>query len=113
MHFAKLTKDDETEYTAEVPRYLAPVAEIAGEPEINNLTTYYDNKAANNYVTEGKTELQITVSNIPAALAAEILGKHYDATTGRVYDEELPILPNVRLDLGTTWARTDSVTTGT
>jgi len=87
VHFAKITKDDVTEYTAEVPRYLAPVAEIAGEPEINNLTTYYDNKAANNYVTEGKTELQITVSNIPAALAAEILGKHYDATTGRVYDE--------------------------
>lgn len=87
VHFAKITKDDETEYTPEVPRYLAPVAEIAGEPEINNTTTYYDNKAANNYVTEGKTELQITVSNIPAALAAEILGKHYDATTGRVYDD--------------------------
>jgi phi13 family phage major tail protein len=87
VHFAKLTKDDETEYTPEAPKYLAPVAEIAGEPEINNKTTYYDNKAANNYVTEGKTPLQLTVSNVPAALAAEILGKHYDAVSGRVYDE--------------------------
>jgi phi13 family phage major tail protein len=86
LYYAKITNDDEIGYTAAAPIYLAPVAEIAGEPEINNKTTYYDNKAANNYVTEGKTELTITVSNVPAKEIATLLGKKYDAASGRVYD---------------------------
>lgn len=86
LYYAKITKDDDAGYITEAPIYLAPVAEIAGEPEINNKTTYYDNKAANNYVTEGKTELKITVSNVPAQKIATLLGKKYDAVSGRVYD---------------------------
>lgn len=76
------------------PEYFAPVAEIGGEPEINNKTTYYDNKAANNYVTEGKTELKIIVSNVPAEKMANHLGKAYDAATGRVYDAGKANPPN-------------------
>ena len=86
LYYALITTDTSSEYIAGTPVYLAPVAEIAGSPEIDNTTTYYDNKAANNFVTEGKTELTITVANIPANVMATLLGKSYDEATGRVYD---------------------------
>jgi phi13 family phage major tail protein len=86
VYTADVTVDDIGNYTVTKPEYFAPVAEIAGEPEVNTVTTYYDNKAANTYVTEGMTELQLTVSNVPASKLADVLGKHYDDTTGRVYD---------------------------
>jgi len=105
LYYALITADSETEYTAQTPVYLAPAAEIAGEPEINNLTTYYDNKAANNYVTEGKTELKVTISNVPAELMATLLGKDYDSDTGKVYDSGEADPPDVavgfRYNMGT------------
>lgn len=97
LYYALISADTAAAYTAGTPAYLAPVAEISGEPEIANKTTYYDNKAANNYVTEGKTELGITVSNIPAQLAAILLGKYYDAASGRVYDSGQANPPDVAL----------------
>lgn len=86
VYTADVLVDTEGSISFGTPEYLAPVAEVAGSPEIANKTTYYDNKAANNYVTEGKTELGITVSNVPAEKLAELLGKAYDAASGRVYD---------------------------
>lgn len=105
LHYAPITADTASVYTPGSPIYLAPAAEIAGEPEIANKTTYYDNKAANNYVTEGKTALKVIVPNIPAILAAYLLGKNYDAATGRVYDAGKANPPNLamgfRYDMGT------------
>lgn len=95
LHYAKITADSDSAYTTEVPSYLAPAAEIAGSPKIANKTTYYDNKPANNYTTEGETELKMTVSNVPAKLAATLLGKYYDAATGRVLDTGDPNPPDV------------------
>lgn len=86
LTLAEITADNESTYATKTPEYLAPTAEIAGAPEIANKTTYYDNVAANNYVTEGKTELKLVVSNIPARKAAWMLGKNYDEVSGRVYD---------------------------
>ena len=97
LYYAILTTDSDAAYTPGGPEYLAPVAEIGGAPEINNATTYYDNKAANNFVTEGKTELKIVVSNVPAALMATLLGKHYDESSGRVYDSGEPNPPDIAL----------------
>lgn len=105
VHYALIGADTDAAFTVGTPTYLAPVAEIAGEPEVNNITTYYDGKAANNYVTEGKTELKLTVSNVPAQLMATLLGKTYDAASGRVYDTGAPNPPSValgfRFDMGT------------
>jgi phi13 family phage major tail protein len=97
LHYAPITADTAAAYTNSAPVYLAPAAEVAGEPEVANKTTYYDNKAANNYVTEGKTELKIVVANVPAQKAAYLLGKHYDAVSGRVYDEGKPNPPELAL----------------
>ena len=97
LHYALITVDTDAAYTTSTPEYLAPVAEISGEPKISNKTTYYDNKAANSYVTEGETELKITISNVPAQKAATLLGKYFDTTTGRVYDSGDPNPPDVAL----------------
>lgn len=90
-------KDDEENYIAGTPEYLAPAAEISSEAKTDNNTTYYDNKAGNNYVSEAATEIKITLSNTPAKRMAEILGKYYDASTGRVYDDGEPNPPDTGL----------------
>lgn len=97
VHFALITKDDETDYTAETPAYLAPTAEITGEPQIENTPTYYDGVPGFNYVSEGATELTITFSGVPAKLMAKLLGKDYDEDTGRVLDSGVPNPPDVAL----------------
>lgn len=95
LYYALVTQDDISGYTAGTPVYLAPAAEISGEPETNNTPTYYDNKPGNNYVSEGVTTLTVTVANVPAQLMATLLGKAYDAASGRVYDSGEPNPPDV------------------
>lgn len=94
-YYALVTQDAAGGYAAGAVKYLAPVAEIAGTPTINNITSYYDNSAAINYTVEGKTELKVTVSNVDAETMAEILGKIFDAASGRFYDDGEPNPPNV------------------
>lgn len=95
LHFAIITQDDELGYVTTTPEFLAPTAEISGEPELNNTPTYYDNKPGNNYVTEGVTTLNITVSNVDAQKMALLLGKRYDPVSGRVLDSGQPSPPSI------------------
>lgn len=97
LYAAIIIEDSEANYITETPEYLAPAAEITGEAETENTPTYYDNAAANNYVTEGATTLTITISGLPAEMAAKYLGKYYDPATGRVYDSGEPNPPDVAL----------------
>ncbi|MDE4542260.1 major tail protein [Thermoanaerobacterium sp. R66] len=97
IYFALVTQDDENGYVAGAPQYLAPVAEISGEAKTDSVTTYYDNKAANNYISEAATELKITVQNVSAQKMAILLGKKYDATSGRVYDSGEANPPDIAL----------------
>ena len=86
LYFARVTQDDSGGYVAGTPRILAPAAEVAAAVGINKITTYYDNQAANNYVTEAATEIKMVVANIDAETMAEVLGKTFDAASGRVFD---------------------------
>jgi phi13 family phage major tail protein len=109
LHYAIVTADTAAAYTAGTPVYLAPAAEIAGSPKVSRKTTYYDNKPANTYTTESETEIKVKVSNVPAQLAATLLGKVYDATSGRVFDTGKANPPNLalgfRYDMGADGAR--------
>lgn len=87
LHAAIVTEDSESNYQAEVPEYFAPSAEISAEVSTNSKTTYYDNIPGFNYNTEGVTTITLTLSGVPAKLAAKYLGKHYDEATGRVIDD--------------------------
>ncbi|NDL68847.1 major tail protein [Anaerotalea alkaliphila] len=95
VHAAVILEDSEASYLADTPEYFAPVAEIVGDTETESKTTYYDNIPANNYVSEGVTTLNMTVSGVPAQVAAKYLGKYYDSATGRVYDVGEPNPPDV------------------
>ncbi len=97
LYYALVTADTSATYTAGTPAILAPVAEIAGSPTINRKVTYYNNKPRDTYNTEGETEVTVTVSNVPAQLAATLMGKYYDATTGRVLDTGEVNPPNTAL----------------
>lgn len=93
LYVADITADDTAAYTAGTPEYLAPSAEISIQANINNAPQYYDNVAGFNYVTEGVSTITLTVSGVPAAKLAELLGKYYDAATGRVLDDGQPNPP--------------------
>lgn len=93
LHVAKITADSATAYTAGTPEYLAPTAEISIQSNINNAPQFYDNVAGFNYVTEGVSTLALTISGIPAAKLAELLGKYYNAATGEVIDDGQPEPP--------------------
>lgn len=109
LYFAVLSADSEAAYTPGTPAILAPVAEIAASAAINKLTTYFDNKAANTFVTEGPTELKIVVPNIDAETLATILGKDYVTADGVVYDDGAANPPDVaigfRYNMGTSGYR--------
>ena len=86
LFYAKILADTLAAYTAGTPTFLAPAAEVAGSPKVAVKTTYYDNKPGNVYTTEGETEVKVVISNVPAPIAADLLGKYYDVASGRVYD---------------------------
>ena len=86
LYKAPISQDDAAGYVVGAPEYLAPAAEVAGTPVTNRTTTYYDNKVGANYDSEGPTDLVLTVSGISAEKLAEILGKYFDAVSGRVID---------------------------
>lgn len=88
-----VTQDNDIAYIADTPVYLAPIAEISGEAKTDTKTTYYDNKPGSTYVSEAATELKMTFSGVPANILAELQGKAYDNTTGRVYDNGEPNPP--------------------
>jgi len=87
IYYALVTQDNSGGYVAGTPKFLAPAAEVAAAVGINKKATYYDNLAANNYVTEGATEVKLVVANVDAETMAELLGKTFDEVTGRVFDE--------------------------
>ncbi|WP_375104944.1 major tail protein [Paenibacillus sp. RS8] len=105
--FYAIVNDTEDAYTAEAPKYLAPTAEISAEAETSNTPSYYDNAPGNNYVSEGVTTLTITVSGIPAYKAAELLGKDFDPTTGRLIDSGQPNPPDVAFGYRANIGRSD------
>lgn len=94
---AIITEDSESAYTTEAPEYFAPTADIAGEPEIDSASRYYDNVPGFTYVTEGVTKLAITFSGVPADKASKYLGKYFNEADGRVYDTGQPDPPDVAL----------------
>lgn len=86
LYVAAIIKDALDGYTADTPEYLAPVAEIGAAPAVNQETQYADDAPYDVFVNEGETELTLTVTGIPPEMLAKILGKVFDATTGRLYD---------------------------
>lgn len=86
LHYALVAEDDDTAYSAGAVTYLAPAGEIQHEAKVDTNIRYYDNLPMFSTITEGATNVKITVSGVPARLAAILTGKPYDATHGVVID---------------------------
>lgn len=86
LYVAAILADSLSAYTAGTPAYFAPVAEVGAEPATNQETQYADDNPYDVFVNEGETTLTLKVTGIPPEMLAQVLGKTFDATTGRVYD---------------------------
>lgn len=86
LYVAEVTADSASGYTADTPEYLAPAAEVSHEPTSSLDTQYADDQPYDVMASEGPSKLTLTVTGIPLAMLAKLLGKQFDATTGRLYD---------------------------
>lgn len=86
LYIAEVTQDDADGYVADTPEYLAPAAEASQTPATNTATQYADDAPYDSMSYEAETEIELTVTGIPPAMMAKLLGREFDATTGRVYD---------------------------
>lgn len=86
LYYALITKDDETGYTAGTPKKLAPAVDATVTPTTNSSTQYADDAPFDTIVGEGATSLEMNITNLPPETYAEITGKVFDTTSGRVFD---------------------------
>ncbi len=88
LYIAEVTQDDANGYVAGTPAWLAPLAELTLEPATNSETQYADNQAYDVMDAVGETKITATITNLDAETYALITGQVFDATTGRVYENE-------------------------
>lgn len=86
LFVAEVTQDDSAGYAAETPVYFAPVAEASAAPSNSSETQFADDKPFDVMTSEGVTKLNISITALPLEMQAKILGKRFDPTTGRMYD---------------------------
>lgn len=86
LHSSNVINDSLEKYEAGIPAYLAPTAEITHDTATNTNKRYYDNRVMFITVTEGETNVNITVSGVPCSKASELTGKPYDKETGMFFD---------------------------
>src|SRR3990172_1615709 len=86
IYYALVTQDDAAGYVAGAPAYLAPAMTITQAPKSNTKVQYADNQPFDSMSSEGETEMDVEITNIPLELLAVILGRVYDAATGRLFD---------------------------
>lgn len=90
LYVALVTQDDANGYTAGTPEKFAPAAMASVAPAANKETQYMDDQPFDVMQAEGETEIQLTVSEIPAEMLAYVTGDVFDAATGRVFDRADP-----------------------
>lgn len=86
LYYALVTQDDSSAYAAGTPKTLAPAISASQAPSVNSKTIYADDQAYEALVSEGETKIDLEVTGIPTETLAELLGKAYDASTGRMFD---------------------------
>lgn len=87
LYYALVTQDDADAYAAGTPAVLAPLANISVKPKTGIKTQYFDNKAMESLFSEGESEGEIEIQGLPLDVKATLLGKTWDATNGRMYED--------------------------
>lgn len=85
LYVAEVT-DSDSAYTTTTPESVAPMATVARETTVNTKTRYYGNAALFTDSAEGETKLTIVIPGLTVQGRAKLVGKTFDATTGKMYD---------------------------
>lgn len=86
LYVALVTQDDADAYAADTPQAFAPAVNASHKPKVNSKTQYADDNAFDVLVNEAETEIELEVTGVPLEMLALVLGKEYDAATGRMFD---------------------------
>jgi phi13 family phage major tail protein len=87
LYYALVTQDDSSAYAAGTPAIVAPIVSANQTPSANSVTQYADDGPYDVLTGEGETKIDIEVTNIPIEIQAILLGKKYDSSTGRMFDQ--------------------------
>jgi len=86
LYIALVTQDDASAYAADAPQAFAPAVSASHRPVTNTKNQYADDAPFDTLINEGETVIDIEVTAIPLSLLALVLGKEFDAATGRMFD---------------------------
>ena len=86
IYYALVTQDDASAYAAGTPKYLAPAMKLTTKPKTNSESLYADDGAYETMSSEGETEGELDITELPLETLAEITGTVYDAATGSLLD---------------------------
>lgn len=86
LYVALVTQDDVSAYAAAAPQAFAPAVNASHKPNSSSKTQYADDGAFDIFVSEAETPIELEVTAIPLDMQAIVLGKEYDASTGRMFD---------------------------
>ena len=88
LYIAEVTADSAAAYTPGTPQWLAPAAEASQEPSTSFAIQYADDQPYDVATAEGETKLGLKITGLDLETLAWITGKEFDATTGRMYDND-------------------------
>jgi phi13 family phage major tail protein len=94
LYYALVTQDDAGAYAAGTPVILAPAVAASHKPKNASKVQYADDGAFDTLVSEAETEIELEVTNVPLSVLATVLGKQYDAATGRMFDNSGAMPPD-------------------
>lgn len=86
LYISLVTQDDASAYAANTPEYFAPAVNANQAPSVNSETQYADDAPFDVMTAEGETVIEIEVTAIPLSMQALVLGKEFDVSTGRMFD---------------------------
>ncbi len=86
IYYALVTQDDANGYAAGTPSYLAPAMNASIAPASESKVQYADDGPFDTMSSEGETKIDFEITQIPMQVRAVILGKVYDAASGRIFD---------------------------
>jgi len=86
LYIALVTQDDVAAYAAATPQAFAPAVNASHKPKSDSKIQFADDTAFDVLTSEGETKLDLEVTAIPLSMLAIVLGKVFDAATGRMLD---------------------------
>jgi phi13 family phage major tail protein len=86
IYYALVTQDDLSAYAAGTPKYLSPAMKLTLKPKTNSESLYADDGAYETMASEGETEGELDITELPLITVAELTGTVYDVTTGSWLD---------------------------